>query len=189
MTGIFRSRFMKLLFLTGETMSKTTIALFSAALLGTMPMISPVWAEEGQPAAAQSEQAANPAASEPQMETPASPEQTPEAAAAQNAPDATEAPQSQQPSAMNPDGETTPAQVKGKYDKTSFFADFKQFHIGDIAPESYRAPHYKIGEWKKRHLTPPEEGCHWTYMGGDYVLITDNEGKILKVLSGDIIYQ
>nr|WP_235192642.1 RcnB family protein [Pantoea sp. IMH] len=169
-------------------MSKTTIVLFSAALLGTMPMISPVWAEEGQSAAAQSEQAANPAASEPQMETPASPEQTPEAAA-QTAPDAAEAPQSQPPSAMNPDGETTPAQVKGKYDKTSFFADFKQFHIGDIAPESYRAPHYKIGEWKKRHLTPPEEGSHWTYMGGDYVLITDNEGKILKVLSGDIIYQ
>ncbi|WP_428944686.1 RcnB family protein [Pantoea sp. FN060301] len=174
-------------------MSKSTIALFSAVLVSTMPVISSAWAEGEQAAVSQSAQAGNPAVPAPQIEMPESSARAPDAdddgSASPETPDAGEAPQSEQPSAINPDGETAPAQPKGKYDKSSFFADFKQFHIGDIAPESYRQPHYKIGEWQKRHLTPPEEGSHWTYMGGDYVLITDAEGKILKVLSGDIIYQ
>ena len=34
----------------------------------------------------------------------------------------------------------------------------------------------------------PDAGSHWTYMGGNYVLITDTEGKILKVYDGEIFY-
>ncbi|PLP27121.1 nickel/cobalt homeostasis protein RcnB, partial [Klebsiella michiganensis] len=28
----------------------------------------------------------------------------------------------------------------------------------------------------------------WTYMGGSYVLITETEGKILKIYDGEIFY-
>ncbi len=39
-----------------------------------------------------------------------------------------------------------------------------------------------------RNLPAPDAGSHWTYMGGNYVLITDADGKILKAYNGDIFY-
>ncbi|WP_034949613.1 RcnB family protein [Erwinia oleae] len=165
-------------------MSKSTVAVFSALLLGALPVMGAAWAEGEQAVPAPQIQSATP-----EQPAPAAGEQQSQpqvSGEGQESP----APQGQQPSASNPDGETAPA-VPGKktYDKTSFYADFKHFQIGDVVPDTYRVPKYKISEWQKRKLTAPEPGSHWTYMGGDYVLITDAEGKIVKVLSGDIIYR
>ncbi|MEA1065455.1 RcnB family protein [Erwinia sp. HR93] len=74
------------------------------------------------------------------------------------------------------------------YEVKTFSADFHLYHIGDTVPELYRSSQYAISQWKLRNLTPPDEGTHWTYMGGNYVLITDDAGKVVKALSGDIFY-
>lgn len=74
------------------------------------------------------------------------------------------------------------------YEVKEFYADYKHFAIGDIAPDLYRSKPYQIDAWKIRHLPAPEAGSHWTYMGGNYVLITDAEGKILRAMKGDIFY-
>ena len=52
----------------------------------------------------------------------------------------------------------------------------------------YRTDEYNIKQWQARNLPAPDAGSHWTYMGGNYVLITDAEGKILKVYDGEIFY-
>ncbi|WP_312950704.1 RcnB family protein [Superficieibacter sp.] len=74
------------------------------------------------------------------------------------------------------------------YELKEFFADFTHFAIGDTVPEMYRTEEYNIKQWKQRNLPAPDAGTHWTYMGGNYVLITDAEGKILKVYDGEIFY-
>ena len=77
---------------------------------------------------------------------------------------------------------------KDPYKVTTFFADFTRFTIGDTAPDMYRTKQYTIVNWKARHLPEPEDGSHWTYMGGNYVLITNSEGRIQRAISGDIYY-
>lgn len=74
------------------------------------------------------------------------------------------------------------------YEIKDFVADFTKFNIGDTVPEMYRSEEYNIKQWQLRNLPAPEAGSHWTYMGGNYVLITDAEGKILKAYNGDIFY-
>ena len=74
------------------------------------------------------------------------------------------------------------------YKVTTFTADFKQFTLGDIVPDLYRTKQYEITNWKVRHLPAPSTGTHWTYMGGNYVLISNDAGKILDAKSGDIYY-
>ncbi|PWW12591.1 RcnB family protein [Mangrovibacter plantisponsor] len=83
------------------------------------------------------------------------------------------------------------AQTSGQdpYAVTSFTADFKRFTIGDIVPELYRSKTYEIDQWQLRHLPAPEADSHWTYMGGDYVLITNAEGKVLRAEEGNIFYE
>ncbi|CAK9886763.1 MAG: Nickel/cobalt homeostasis protein RcnB [Candidatus Erwinia impunctatus] len=76
-----------------------------------------------------------------------------------------------------------------KYDRSEVFADFTHFQAGDVVPELYRSARYNIAEWNKRNLPAPQDGSHWTYMGGSYVLITDAEGRIVRIVSGDILYQ
>lgn len=75
-----------------------------------------------------------------------------------------------------------------QYALKEFSADFTQFHIGDTVPAMYLTPEYNIKGWQQRNLPAPDAGSHWTYMGGNYVLITDTEGKILKVYDGEIFY-
>ncbi|XTZ39764.1 RcnB family protein [Salmonella enterica] len=75
------------------------------------------------------------------------------------------------------------------YEVKEFVADFTRFTIGDTVPEMYRSDQYNIKQWQQRNLPAPDVGSHWTYMGGNYVLITDVDGKILKAFSGDIFYQ
>lgn len=74
------------------------------------------------------------------------------------------------------------------YNVKSFFADFTHFAIGDTVPELYRSKKYEVTLWTARHLPAPVPESHWTYMGGNYVMITNAEGKILKAESGDIYY-
>lgn len=82
----------------------------------------------------------------------------------------------------------TPAPQSSSFDIQEFHADYKPFKIGDIVPDLYRTKEYQIDAWKIRHLPAPEAGSHWTYMGGNYVLITDAEGKILRAMKGEIFY-
>jgi|GEM_PF-56777 Ni/Co efflux regulator RcnB len=96
------------------------------------------------------------------------------------------------PDVVAPDQAATPSpnapapHAAGSHDVQSFFIDSREFKIGDIVPDIYRTKPYEIVDWSARHLPPPEVGSHWTYMGGNYVLITDGEGKMLKAESGDI---
>jgi Ni/Co efflux regulator RcnB len=82
------------------------------------------------------------------------------------------------------------AETRGSsYELKEFTADFRAFKPGDIVPELYRSKPYEIEQWSQRNLPAPEPDSHWTYMGGNYVLITNAEGKILRAMSGDIFYQ
>ncbi|EMM6760214.1 RcnB family protein [Pluralibacter gergoviae] len=75
-----------------------------------------------------------------------------------------------------------------KYEVKTFIADFTHFNIGDTVPAMYRSEEYNIKQWQQRNLPAPGAGSHWTYMGGNYVLITDADGKILKAYDGEIFY-
>lgn len=84
----------------------------------------------------------------------------------------------------------TPAVARGieSYEEKDFVADFTKFTIGDTVPDMYRSEEYNIKQWNLRNLPAPDPGSHWTYMGGNYVLFTDVDGKILKAYDGDIFY-
>ena len=75
-----------------------------------------------------------------------------------------------------------------KYELNEVTADFKQFHIGDTVPPLYLTPEYNIKQWQLRNLPAPDAGTRWTYMGGNYVLIGDADGKISKIYDGEIFY-
>lgn len=75
-----------------------------------------------------------------------------------------------------------------KYELQEFVADFTKFKIGDTVPPMYLTDEYNIKAWQQRNLPAPDAGSRWTYMGGNYVLITEPEGKILKVYDGEIFY-
>ncbi|WP_241898854.1 MULTISPECIES: RcnB family protein [unclassified Erwinia] len=77
---------------------------------------------------------------------------------------------------------------QNNFEVKTFFADYKKFTIGDIVPDLYRSKPYYIKDYKVRHLPAPQSDSHWTYMGGNYVLISDAEGKILRAKAGDIFY-
>ncbi|MCA1923170.1 RcnB family protein [Buttiauxella noackiae] len=79
-------------------------------------------------------------------------------------------------------------QPTSSFEIQEFHADYKPFKIGDIVPDLYRTKPYQIDAWQIRHLPAPVAGSHWTYMGGNYVLITDAEGKILRAMKGEIFY-
>jgi len=152
-------------------MGKSKVVLFSAVLLiGALPFVSSAYADTVlHPTDTPSPNA--PAV--PLVNPPAtSPDNSP-AAPSDNAP----AVQSQTPPAIH------------SYDIQSFYLDSNQFKIGDTVPDIYRTKPYQIVQWNIRHLPAPDEGAHWTYMAGNYVLITDAEGKILKVKTGDIFFQ
>ena len=74
------------------------------------------------------------------------------------------------------------------YEEQEFIADFTKFKIGDTAPAMYQTPEYIIKQFQLRNLPAPDAGTHWTYMGENYVLINDTDGKILKAYNGDIFY-
>lgn len=102
---------------------------------------------------------------------------------AEDAPAAPAAPETAAPTA--PAAPAAPT----SYELQEFHADYKPYKIGDIVPDLYRTKPYQIDAWQIRHLPAPEAGSHWTYMGGNYVLISDAEGKILRAMKGEIFYQ
>ncbi|RRZ91605.1 RcnB family protein [Erwinia sp. 198] len=159
-------------------MSKSTSILFSAFLLTATPLVSTAFAED-----VQTQQ--DPAAAAPAADAPAP------AAPAPAAP-APVAPEAQTPSqAQTPSGETAAPQrdPAHPYEIQYFFADFQRFTIGSVVPDRYRTKKYEIVDWKTRNLPAPEQGTSWTYMGGNYVQISKEDGRILKVESGDIFYK
>lgn len=81
-----------------------------------------------------------------------------------------------------------PATGIKQYELKEFIADFTRFNIGDKAPALYLTPEYIIKQWQLRNLPAPDAGTHWTYMGGNYVLISDTDGKIIKAYDGEIFY-
>lgn len=93
---------------------------------------------------------------------------------------------SQSPAEQAPQAQSNPADP---YDVQTFFADFKRFTIGDVVPDLYRTNKYEVTQWNVRHLAAPEAESHWTYMGGNYVMITNADGKILQAKSGEIYYK
>lgn len=82
---------------------------------------------------------------------------------------------------------TAPSGIQA-YEEQEFIADFTKFKIGDTAPALYQTPEYTIKQFQLRNLPAPDAGTHWTYMGENYVLINDADGKILKTYNGDIFY-
>ncbi|MEQ4530245.1 MAG: RcnB family protein [Mixta sp.] len=175
-------------------MRNTTKILFSGALISALAFTSVARAEGEQAAPADSapQTQQNPAQGVPQTPAQQDPNQvqtqgTPEAAVPQD-PTQTR-PQSAQdqpaPTAAAPDAAPQP---KEPYEVTEFFSDAQRYTIGSQVPEKYRAKAYEITEWQKRHLPAPDAGSHWTYMGGNYVLISNADGKIIKAKSGDIFF-
>lgn len=142
-------------------------ALFSAA---SLTGVSSAYAE------AEANTAALPDAS-----TPAAPEGA--AAPEPSVPDAGT------PEVSSPEATTAQPVAADPYAVKSFFADFTHFTLGDNVPELYRSKKYEVVQWKVRNLPAPVADSHWTYMGGNYVMITNVDGKILKAESGEIYYK
>lgn len=67
--------------------------------------------------------------------------------------------------------------------------DFRVFKVGDEVPDLYLTKPYEITGWNQRHLPAPDANTFWTYMGGDYVLVSRADKKVLRIMSGDIFYQ
>jgi len=83
----------------------------------------------------------------------------------------------------------TASAATSSHEINSFFDDSTEYKLGDTVPGLYRTKPYEIVDWQQRHLPPPLAGSHWTYIGGNYAMITDTDGKILKAESGDIYFQ
>lgn len=169
-------------------MSKSKSVLFSALLLAAAPLVSTAFAEDAQPQT-QDAPVAPEAPAQPQTQDPAAAPQTSAVPQTQEAP---VAPEAQTPAqAQTPSGEAAAPQrdPAHPYEIQYFFADFQRFTIGSVVPDRYRTKKYEIVDWKTRNLPAPEEGTSWTYMGGNYVLISKADGRILKAESGDIFYK
>ena len=81
-----------------------------------------------------------------------------------------------------------PATGIKQFELQEFTADFTQFKIGDKAPAMYLTPEYNITQWQQRNLPAPDAGTRWTYMGVNYVQISDTDGTISKIYDGEIFY-
>lgn len=101
------------------------------------------------------------------------------------------------PNAETPEANSTPepdanadnGQAPASYDLNKIIIDYKEYKVGDSVPQQYQDKSYNIVEWQKRNLPAPDAGSHWTYIGGNYLLISDDAGKILKAESGDIFFR
>lgn len=106
----------------------------------------------------------------------------------QTAPDA----QTQAPAGVTPaqpqDNAVQPA-APNNYDLTTIVIDYKEYKVGDVVPDEYRGKSYIIGEWQPRHLPAPQDNTHWAYINANYILITNDTGKIVMAKSGDIFFK
>lgn len=171
-------------------MSKSTIVLLSAVLFGALPAMSTAWAEgEAEPAQSQPQtdqptvDGQNPTVPSPEMQNPDA-QTAPDTAVQQNQEPAVQAPQ-----ATAPDADAAKRDPANPYEVKSFFADFQHFTYGSVVPDRYRGKKYIVADWKTRNLPAPQANSHWTYMGGNYVLISDDTGQIIRAESGEIFYK
>jgi nickel/cobalt homeostasis protein len=75
------------------------------------------------------------------------------------------------------------------YDLTTIVIDYKEYKVGDVVPDQYRGKSYIIAEWQPRHLPAPQDNTHWAYINANYILITNDTGKIVMGKSGDIFFK
>ncbi|MDF7628867.1 RcnB family protein [Erwiniaceae bacterium L1_55_4] len=78
---------------------------------------------------------------------------------------------------------------QNNYDLNTIIIDYKEYKVGDVVPDEYRKKQYTIVEWQPRHLPAPQPGTHWAYINANYILITDDSGKIVMGKSGDIFFK
>lgn len=78
---------------------------------------------------------------------------------------------------------------QNNYDLHTIVIDYKEYKVGDVVPDEYRKKQYTIVEWQPRHLPAPQPGTHWAYINANYILITDDSGKIVMGKSGDIFFK
>lgn len=148
-------------------MVKSKAALIAAILcFGTLPLSLSAYAET-EPSTDGQIQPAAPTGAPGQPETP-----SPNAPAEQS---------SNAPAEPSPD---VPAAQP--HELKSFYLDSQEYKLGDVVPDLYRTKGYEITDWRTRHLPAPEINSHWTYMGGNYVLISNDDGKISKLEPGNI---
>jgi len=158
-----------------DTMGKSKAAFIAAILcVGALPFASSAYAETESSADGQI-QPALPSGAPGQPETPS--------------PNAPAAPSPDGSAVQSPNESAAPspsAPAAQPHDLQSFYLDSREFKLGDVVPDLYRTKSYEITDWKTRHLPAPDLDSHWTYMGGNYVLITNADGKILKLEPGNI---
>ena len=177
-------------------MSKSKIVLLSAVLFGALPVMTTAYAEGEQTQAPVTQDPAAPVtqAQDPAAQaTDAQPQEGQDPAAQASSSDNQglttpgQTPDVQTPAEHNQDVPEKPDPAH-PYAVKTFFADFQRFNIGSVIPDRYRTKKYEIVDWKTRNLPKPAEGTAWTYMGGNYVLFTKADGKIIQAESGDIFY-
>ncbi|WP_312829088.1 RcnB family protein [Pantoea anthophila] len=117
---------------------------------------------------------------------PANPDAQPQSGAGSAQPD-NGAAQSQAPT--TPTTPSTANSARPNYDLSTIIIDYKQYNIGDTVPEKYTDKTYTIVEWQKRNLPAPQENTHWAYINANYILITNDTGKIVMGKSGDIFFR
>ncbi len=172
-------------------MRNTTKILFSGALIGALAFTSVAQAEGEQQVAPAETVPQTPAQQNPAQGVPQTPaQQDPTQMQTQGAPESAvpQDPTQTRPQVDPAAPDAAQQQPKEPYEVTEFFSDAQRYTVGSQVPEKYRAKSYEITEWQKRHLPAPDAGSHWTYMGGNYVLISNADGKIIKAKSGDIFF-
>jgi len=111
-----------------------------------------------------------------------------DAGATQNQPQTS----SQSNDGITPTTPTSPAPSNGSrpnYELSTIIIDYKEYKIGDIVPEKYTDKTFTITEWQKRNLPAPQADTHWAYINANYILITNDTGKIVMGKSGDIFFR
>ncbi|PKH22372.1 nickel/cobalt homeostasis protein RcnB [Enterobacterales bacterium CwR94] len=86
------------------------------------------------------------------------------------------------PEAQKPDNQQT-------YEIKNFFVNYQPYSVGDSLPGNYLEDQYKVADWQKRHLPAPQEGSHWAYLNGNYIMVAEADTKVLQAISGDIYFR
>lgn len=169
-------------------MRRTHVNLLSAGIfLGALSLAPAALAEGEQTDAVPMPPQVQQTAPDAQTQAPAADSQTQAPAA--------DAPASNEPAESS--GDVAPirppqsgnATAPNNYDLTTIIIDYKEYKVGDVVPDEYRKKQYTIVEWKPRHLPAPQPGTHWAYINANYILITDDTGKIVMGKSGEIFFR
>ncbi len=161
-------------------MRRTHISLVSAGIfLGALSLTSAAMAEG---------EAANTVPTPPQVQQ-AAPDASAPAADAPASNEPAESSGDVAPVRPAPDNSATAPSAANNYDLNPIIIDYKEYKVGDVVPDEYRKKQYTIVDWKARHLPAPQDGAHWAYINANYILITDDSGKIVMGKSGDIFFK